>query len=713
MRKFTWLLIAFISFTPNIFGQTKQKNLSLEDAVLGYYKGLYPKSLRALRWVEDTETYVFMDNDSYKIKDIEGDVVKTISLGDFSNGFPEMKRLPYFEKINQSEVLFQTANTYNVFDYLTLSNRASIAYDEKAQNQDFCYENSTVAYTIDNNLYIATSSNSKIPVTTLDDKNIVSGQAIHRYEFGISKGTFWSPKGSYLAFYQKDETNVTDYPLVDVTTYPATLTNSKYPMAGQKSEQAKVGIFDIKTQKLIFLDIDTSDEHYLTNLSWSPDEKYVLLAEVNRGQNHMWFTVYDASNGQKIKTLFEEKSDKWVEPETPALFLPNSINEFLWLSERDGFMNVYQYNIQGVSSKKITNFNFVVTQILGFDKKGISVYVEATGNDPKGLQVFKVNLLNQKVTQITKNGGTHRTQLSDSGNYLIDNYGSLETPRKIGIIDTSSESKDCEILLEAPNPLQEYNIGVTEFIQLKANDGTNLEARLIKPANFDASKKYPVLVYVYGGPHAQLVTDTWMGGASLWMHYLVVEKDYLVFTVDNRGSAHRGFAFESSIHRNQGAVAMEDQITGVNYLKSLPYVNADRLAIHGWSYGGFMTISMLLHHPDVFATGVAGGPVTDWKYYEVMYGERYMDTPQENPEGYKNTRVHNYIKNLTGDLLIIHGSIDDTVVPQHSMTLLQEAVENEVQIDFFTYPMHPHNVRGKDRVHLIEKVLNYILINNK
>ncbi len=270
-----------------------------------------------------------------------------------------------------------------------------------------------------------------------------------------------------------------------------------------------------------------------------------------------------------------------------------------------------------------------------------------------------------------------------------------------------------EPLLVAENPLKEYAIGSTEFLQLKANDGTVLEARLIKPTNFNPNKKYPVLVYVYGGPHAQLVTNSWMGGASLWMHYLATEKDYLVFTVDGRGSAHRGFAFESSIHRNQGVVAMEDQMSGVAFLKSLPYVDANRLAIYGWSYGGFMTISMMLHHAGVFTTGVAGGPVTDWKYYEVMYGERYMDTPQENPEGYKNTRVHNYIKNLEGELLIIHGSIDDTVVPQHSMTLLKEAIENGIQIDFFTYPMHPHNVRGKDRVHLMGKVIKYVLKNNK
>jgi dipeptidyl-peptidase-4 len=713
MKTKLWFPIFLITFLFSTFVQAQEKHLSMEDAVLGYYKGLYPKRVNGLNWVKDADNFVLSEKESFVIKSSDNIVLNTIFLSDIQTAFSSVKSLPRIEFINPSDLVFRTKESFNIYNYNLKTKVAAIAFDKKAQNQDFCYKNKAVAYTIDNNLYIATQSETKKAITEIKDKNRVSGQAIHRYEFGISKGTFWSPKGTYLAFYQKDETNVTDYPIVDMTTYPASLKASKYPMAGQGSEKAKIGVYQMSNHKLVYLDIDTSDEHYLTNLSWSPDEKYVLLAEVNRKQNHMWFTYYDALTGKKVKTIFEEKNEKWVEPETPALFLPNSNSKFLWLSERDGFMNVYQYNLYGSDVKQITNFDFVLTKILGFDKKAKNLFVEATGNDPKELQVFKVNLSSLKVKQITKDGGTHRTQLSESGDYLIDNFTSLTTPRKVGIINTQSKSKDCQVLLEAENPLKEWAIGKTEFVKLKAIDGTPLEARIIKPANFDTNKKYPVLIYVYGGPHAQLVTDTWMGGASLWMHYLVAEKDYIVFTVDGRGSAHRGFKFESSIHRKQGVVNMEDQMTGVNYLKSLPYVDAKRLAIHGWSYGGFMTISMLLHHSDVFTTGVAGGPVTDWKYYEVMYGERYMDMPDENPEGYKNSRVHNYIENLKADLLIIHGSIDDTVVPQHSMTLLKEAVEKGVQLDFFTYPMHPHNVRGKDRVHLMTKVVNYILDKNK
>jgi len=482
-------------------------------------------------------------------------------------------------------------------------------------------------------------------------------------------------------------------------------------MAGQGSEKAKIGIYNLKTKKTIYLDIDTSDEHYLTNLSWTPNEKHVLVAEINREQNHVWYNRYDVTTGKKVNTLFEETSDKWTEPEFDAVFLPNSTTNFLWFSERDGFMNLYQYTTEGKLVKQLTKFNWVVTSILGFDSKGKNVFITGTGADARETHAFKVNLKSGKYSKLTTQNGSHRTQLNTNGNYLIDSYSSLIIPKNIEIVATKKVKATS--IYTANNPLKDYKLGTTKFITLKGIDGTDLYAKITKPANFDASKKYPVLVYVYGGPHAQLVTNSWLGGSSLWMPAFATAENYIVFTLDNRGSANRGFAFESSIHRNLGDVEIEDQLTGIEYLKSLDFVDSNRIAVNGWSYGGFMTTSLMLRNPGIFTTAVAGGPVTDWKYYEVMYGERYMDTPQENPEGYKKAKVHNYIKNLDGKMLIIHGSVDPTVVSQHSMTLLQEAVKQKVQIDFFTYPMHPHNVRGLDRVHLVKKMLEYIVENNK
>lgn len=693
-------------------GFAQQTTLSLEDAVLGYQKGLNPASLTDLKWVNNSSTYVFQKENTLIFTDAASNsIIKKFPLEDLQKSYTELTKFPRLIEISENEFVFTRKNFIETFNYNTLLKSASISFDEAAENKDYNSKSKAIAYTLENNLFIATAANPRIAVTTIADKNIVSGQAIHRSEFGIVKGTFWSPAGNYLAFYQKNESNVSDYPLVDITTYPASLKNIKYPMAGQSSEIAKIGIYNLQTQQTVYLDINTTDEHYLTNLSWTPDEKYVLVAEINRGQNHVWYNRYEVSTGKKVTTLFEETNDKWTEPEHDAVFLPNSNTNFLWFSERDGFMNLYHYTTEGKLIKQVTKFNWVVQSVLGFDRKGENVFITGTGADPRETHTFKVNLKTGKNTKLTTVNGTHSTQLSTNGDYLIDSYSSLTIPTDIAIVSTNKIKSTS--IFTAENPLKDYSLGTTEFVNLKGNNGTDLYAKMIKPANFDATKKYPVLVYVYGGPHAQLVKNSWLAGSNLWMMAFATLEDYIVFTLDNRGSDNRGFAFESSIHRNLGNVEIEDQLTGIDYLKSLDFVDNKRIAVNGWSYGGFMTTSLMLRNPGVFTTAVAGGPVTDWKYYEVMYGERYMDTPQENPEGYDNAKVHNYIKNLDGKLLLIHGSVDPVVVPQHSMTLLQEAVKQKVQIDFFTYPMHEHNVGGIDRAHLIKKMMDYIVENNK
>jgi len=445
----------------------------------------------------------------------------------------------------------------------------------------------------------------------------------------------------------------------------------------------------------------------LTNVVISPDNKYVFIAEVNRDQNHSWLNVYDSNSGAFVKTLLEEKNDKWVEPEHPAFFLSDNSNDFIWISEKDGFNNLYHYDFNGKLIKQLTSNKFVSKEILDF-KNGL-IYFTATGENAMNTLVYSVDLKGNQ-TLITKAEGTHTFTLSSDGAYFYDGYSNHSTPF-IGQIWNSNGKLDKSIAI-AENPLADYKIGTCEISSIIAKDGSKLYTRLIKPSNFDASKKYPALVYVYGGPHAQMITNSWLDGASLWMYWMA-EQGYLVYTVDNRGSGERGFAFESQIHRNLGNVEIEDQLSGVEYLKSLKYVDGNRLAVHGWSFGGFMTTSLLLRHPDVFKVGVAGGPVTDWKYYEIMYGERYMDRPEQNEKGYEQASLLTHAKNLKGDLLLIHGTVDDVVVMQHNLVLVKKFIELGIQMDFFPYPMHKHNVGGKDRVHLMTKVLNYVIDNNK
>lgn len=704
MKKLSTLLI-LVALFHFISAQETKKDLSLEDAVMGYYKGLYPDNMWGLNWTEKNELYLesmgsikLYSPNSKKIKktiSIKKDILKDTS----SNS---IKGFKYRSDRNYS---FNIKNKY-----ITIINneKFTIEIPIDAKNIQVSPNYKNVAFTIDNNLNFANIKNPNTEITKHKDKNIVAGQSIHRNEFGISNGVFWSNNSQFVAYYEKDETDVHNYPILDLNSTPGELKSIKYPMAGQKSEYAKVGVFNLKTNHNIYLKTNQAKDDYVTNLTWGPNDNYIYIAELNRDQNHLKWAKYDAVSGERIKTLFEIKNEKWVEPEFPLFFLPTKENEFLTLSERDGFMNIYHYNIKGDLIKQITNNKWVTSKIKNIleDK----IYFEGTGEDPRSKHTFCIDLNGENQIQITKEKGIHNTKLSPNKKYIIDQFSQINNPGITQVINLKTQKK--VTIHKAENPLANYQIGKTELVKIKSEDNVDLYGRLIKPSFFKEGEKYPVLVYVYGGPHAQLVTNNWMASASLWMHWMA-QKGYLVFTVDGRGSENRGFKFESSIFRNLGEIEMEDQISGLNYLKSLNCVDTSRLAVHGWSYGGFMTTSLMTRHPDLFDVGVAGGPVIDWKWYEVMYGERYMDQPSNNKEGYKKTSLLNYAKFLKGDLLMIHGTADDVVVMQHNLSFVKKCVEEGIHLDFFPYPMHKHNVRGKDRVHLMEKVLNYILTKNK
>lgn len=686
-----------------------QKELTLKDAVLEQYRAFYPEQPLFFQWIPEKTEYTYLKAYTTLVKSSVN--AKTdenwMTIAEVNTlAGTKFNWFSGFEWINTNEFMINDGHQFVVVNPTKKTAKVVNQLGDGAENSLVSTASLNVAHTIENNVYIQTSGKT-IQVTNFSDKNIVSGQAIARSEFGISGGLFWSPNGEVLAFYQKDETDVHDYPLLDINDTPGVLKSIKYPMAGQKSEKPKVGIYNVNTKNLVYISPKGASDDYLTNLTFTPDNKYVVIAEVNRDQNHMWLNVYDATTGAFVRTLFEEKNDKWVEPEHAAFFPDAKSNNFVWISERDGFNNLYYYDFEGKLISQLTANKFVVKNIL----KAVNgkIYFSATGENPLNTLVYSVDLKG-KQTLLTKTEGTHSVEISSNGALFYDGYSNHSTPFQADIY--TSTGKKAKFILTAENKLADYKIGKTEIGTITAKDGTTLYTRLIKPSNFDASKKYPVLIYVYGGPHAQMITNSWYDGSSLWMNWLA-EQGYLVFTVDNRGSAERGFAFESQIHRQLGKVEMEDQLSGVDYLKSLGYVDANRIAVHGWSYGGFMTTSLLLHHPGVFTTGVAGGPVTDWKYYEIMYGERYMDSPEQNKEGYEQTSLLTHAKNLKDELLLIHGTVDDVVVLQHNYALVKKFVDLGIQMDFFPYPMHPHNVRGKDRVHLMEKVLNFVIENNK
>ncbi len=714
MRVFHSLLIIllFTGFAENISAQSKE--LKLEDYLNGQ---VYPKRMYNLQWRGESNYYTYLDFEKnahiqeavgrgrdFTVLDFE-----TINNAFVSIGEDSLKRMPYGTWIDYNQFQIKRAN--KIFNYnlkaksLVLINE----YPENAENIDLESNTNQVAYTLDNNLFIS-NDGKQISVTADKSLEIINGQTVHRNEFGIHKGTYWSPSGKYLAFYRKDESMVTDYPLVDISARSAELNNTKYPMAGMKSHHVTVGVFNPETKETVFLKTGEPKEQYLTNVTWGPFEKYIYIAVLNRGQNHMKLNQYNAHTGDFVKTLFEEKNDRYVEPSHPLEFLASTPDQFIWQSRRDGFNHLYVYNTKGEVVKQLTKGEWLVTDLIGFGPKDKFLVIKATKNSPLNKDVFKVDFKTGEITELSYHGGQHTPTLNPNGKYLIDAFTSTEIAREYAVVDMKGKKR--RNILTDENPMKDYNMGEMEIFTIKSEDDSDLYCRMIKPADFDPNKKYPALVYVYGGPHAQLVTNSFLGGAGIFLNYMA-NQGYIVFTLDNHGSANRGFEFESIIHRNLGTIEIRDQLKGVEYLKSLPYVDADRIGVDGWSYGGFMTTTLMLKHPGTFKAACAGGPVIDWKYYEIMYGERYMDTPEENPEGYKNACLTNYVKDLEGRLMIIHGAQDPVVVWQHSLALLRQSVKDQKLIDYYVYPKHEHNVRGKDRIHLFMKIEQFFNDNLK
>jgi dipeptidyl-peptidase 4 len=688
----------------------------MEDAMVRNRTTLAPQNLRQLQFVYGTEDYVYLKKTDDKDVWMRGNIKSSseqsfLTLDDLSqkmklSGYDALTAMPSINFSKSTEWIFTVNGTEYALDPKT--GHVRVVIDKTIAAKQNVEESSAgyVAYVDNYNLFVTDGKNTT-QVTNDGSKDIVYASSVHRDEFGISKGTFWSNNGKQLAFYRMDQSMVTDYPIIDWTTTPATVTTIKYPMAGDKSHHVTVGVFNPQTQASVYLQTGEPTEQYLTNIAWSPDDKYIFIAVLNREQNHMKLNQYDASTGVFVRTLFEETDEKYVEPLVPMLFLKNNPSQFIWQSNRDGWNHLYLYDIDGKLLKQLTRGTWEVTDVKGFDAKGDNLFYTSTQESPITRNLYELNLRTGISKRITQGVGSHNAQVSTTGNTVIDNFSSTDVPRIVRILD--AKSLKIKTVFSAPNPLADYALGQMSIFTVPGTNGTPLYCRMYKPVNFDSTKKYPVIAYWYGGPHVQLITNSWNGGASdYWFQYMA-ERGYVIFSLDPRGSDNRGRAFEQAIFRHAGDAQMEDLMSGLGFLTNQRYVNKDRMGLFGWSYGGFMTVDFMLTHPTVFKAAVAGGPVTDWRYYEIMYGERYMDTPQENAEGYAATDLTKKIQNLKGKLLLIHGLQDPVVVQQHSVRLVRAAIDKNVQVDYMIYPGHEHNVIGKDRAHLYQKVTDYFM----
>lgn len=708
------LLIGLLLLTGTLMGQTK-KSFTLDDLMWGgsNYWNLQPKNLYTAFWgpkllqLEVDAVKTCTDEQGKRVKAqtlfTAADVKALINDGTKGRGLNLMQAsFPYPDK---TLALLQTNRSNLLYDWKKKVIVWQAERDTLRAHEEFNTPSRSEVYTKNFDLYLRTADGKAHRITTDGSKDIVYGQAVHRDEFGIKKGAYFSPSGQLLAYYRMDQSMVEDYPLVDIFTREAKLDAIKYPMAGMTSHKVTVGIYNPKTEQTVWLQAGDPTDRYFTNISWAPDEKTIYMIEMPRSQKKTELVAYDVATGQRKGVLYTETHEKYVHPMHPLTFLPWDSSKFIYQSEKDGYNHLYLFDTKGKELKQITKGEFVVLDLVGFNTKTKSVIIQSNEAHPLHHNYYAVNIDNGKRTLLDNGKGTHRAMLSPDGTMLFDRWSEPDVFRKIAVRNTATAS--ATLLQTDASPWQAYNVPEISSGSLTAADGhTKLFYRLVKPVNFDPNKKYPTVVYVYGGPGVRNVDASWNYAARPWEIYMA-QKGYVIFVLDNRGSSERGFAFETATYHRLGQEEMKDQIRGVDYLKSLPYVDADRIGVHGWSFGGFMTTSLITNYPDVFKVGVAGGPVIDWKYYEVMYGERYMGTPQENPEGYAQSSLLNKAKDLKGRLQIIIGYNDPVCVPQHSLAFLRACEDAGTQPDFFTYPGQGHNMMGKDMVHLHERITRY------
>lgn len=555
----------------------------------------------------------------------------------------------------------------------------------------------------------------RLPVP--ESKDISYGMAVSRNEFNCSEGVFPSNGGDLLAVYRKDESRVSDFPLLDITTRTGTLRSIKYPMNGMPSELLSLCVCDTLGNVRATLAVDDFDEErYLTNVSWSADDKYIFVHVLDRAQHHMHLNMYRSADGSFVRTVLTEENDAWYEPQDPLRPLKSTGDYIYRTDNRDGYRSLYLCDTLGYV-RRITTCEADV-EYAGCDDQWI-YYTSAEVSSVEN-HLFRVSYRKGRTVagykfgkpqQLTTGSGWHTVYLNPQCTRFVDVFSSLDVPRIVTM--RAADGTAVEELVNSPDPLADYARCEVEFGTVKSADGQfDNYYRFIKPLNYDPDKKYPLIVYVYGGPHSQMVRNSWLGSIRMW-EMAMAQRGYAVYVQDNRGTSNRGAAFEKAINRRCGQAEAADQMAGLDaLLERCPWIDAERIGVHGWSYGGFMTITLLTHHPDVFKVAVAGGPVIDWKWYEIMYGERYMDTPETNPEGFEVTSLMNQTKNVRGRrLLICQGAIDDTVVWEHSLSFVDKCIVEGVQLDYFPYPTSKHNMSGAARFHLYDKISDYFLRN--
>jgi len=679
-----------------------QEELKIDEYIQGKYA---VRKVSNICWRPNSTCFSYIKENSLCMNDVAALAPrKLLTAKELSESIGEpVAAFPLFQWQNTDDLTILLKHSIISYHVPTGKIKKTVQLDGNADNVDVA-GNLSVAFTVGNNLWVKDTNGMATPVTN-NEKGITSGGTyVYREEFGTSKATFWSPRCNFLAFYENDERRIPDYPLVDYKGNNATVTTIKYPFAGGESQKVRLGIYNMATGKTKFLATTTGDE-YLTNITWSPDESSIYVLAVNREQNHLVLKKFNAKTGELSARLFEESSKKYLEPRFKLYFLGND-SSFIYMSRKDGFQHMFLYKSDGTFISQIDTGMHEVVNISGFDKTFENVYFTAIeASNPLEQHLYKCNISTGARTRITREPGFHNPCVGQNG-YIIDSASSIKDPFSMKVID--EQGNVITDIHTSKNPFSSYRYPGCKFVNITAADGTTkLWGCLLLPGAFDSTRKYPVIHYVYGGPQVQLVNNNWYNNVGFQPYYLA-SKGYIVFILDPRGSANRGLEFESATFRQLGTVEVADYLEGIKFLKQKSFVDPERIGVYGWSYGGYMAIKLMEEASDIYKAGVAGSPVTDWKYYEVMYGERYMDKPQENPEGYKTSSTLYETGKIHGKLLVLGGGLDYKTVPLNIASFLNACIDQKTQVDYFSFPGHEHGVVGIDRGYLLDKITSFM-----
>ncbi len=663
-------------------------------------------------WVMDAasgEKHVLLDSE--KLQKLMAPAREGSMIASQATGLGRLSPQRYIWTPQGDALLFVSQGQLYWYDLKTQSAKKLTSGERSAEDPKISPDGRRVSFVRGYELFtVEVATGKERRLTTGGSEELMNGKLdwVYPEELGITTAYWWSPDSTQIAFLQMDQKGVTKYPLVNFLSYTGESETVRYPKAGGKNPVVRVGVSAVKGGKPRWMDTGKETDIYIARVNWLPDSKRLAIQRLNRGQNRLDLLFAEAGSG-KSRVVVTEEDKSWINVEDELHFFKDG-RRFLWGSERDGYRHLYLYGIDGKLIRQVTQGAWVVADVNLVDEKAQAVYFTATEKSPIERHLYRVGLDGEGLKRLTEAAGTHSALMSGDGAFFVDTHSTVMKPPKQDLRRTDG-SLVRPINENNVGELADYKLSPVDFFTVRGADGTELYAMMIKPPGFEAAKRYPVLVHTYGGPHGQIVRNGWGGNNGLW-HQLMAQKGYVIFGLDNRGMAARGHAFESHIHKRMGEVELADTLAGVEWLKSQSYVDAARMGIWGWSYGGYMTTYAMLSAPDVFRAGFAGAPVTDWRQYDTIYTERYMSRPQENEEGYKNSAPATHAAKLKGKLLIAHGTGDDNVHYANTVQLQEEFIKAGKYPEIAVYPGRGHGISDmRARVHLFNRVTQFFLDN--